>query len=548
MELNDYLKVLKNWWWLIIACVVIASGASYVGTLNMARIYQATTTVMIGQSLQRANPNSQDLWISQQLAQTYAAVVKRRPILKDAAEALGLNFIPNPANISTRQVEGTQLLEISVRDTDAERARALADEIANQLKLQSPTSNSEQERQSFVDAQLQDIETKIEATQSEIESEQGKLETANSARAIQQHQSNISALQQKLFSYQQNYAALLMTVQGGTNYISVIEPAIPPSYPISPNVPQTVILGAAVGLALGLGGAFLSELLDDTVKTPDDVNRVTNLPTLGTIAAMNGNAPEDRLIVEHQPLSTISESYRVLRTNIQFSFVDKPMRTICVTSPGPSEGKSVTLANLAVSMAQSGLKVVAVDSDLRRPTIHKIFNLSNELGLSHAAVHHDRCVTDNLQETNIENLWVMTSGPLPPNPAEILGSERMKEILEELQTFADLVLFDTPPALVVTDAVVLATRVDGVVLVNDAGATRRIMARRAAEELRRVRANVIGVVLNRMKLQDGSYYYQYYYYDEQGHPKRRAHRKLGLLRWLPWGDKNPSTHSESVTQ
>ena len=138
MELEQYVSVLRRWWWLVAACVIVATGSSYYGTTQMPRIYQATTTVMVGQSLQQADPNTQDLYISRELAQTYAEMVKRRPILESAAQALGLSYIPSGGNVSTRQVAGTQLVEISVRDTDPDRARALADEIANQLILKSP--------------------------------------------------------------------------------------------------------------------------------------------------------------------------------------------------------------------------------------------------------------------------------------------------------------------------------------------------------------------------------------------------------------------------
>lgn len=535
MQLQEYWTIVKRWWWLMVACVLVAAVSSYIGTLGMPRIYQATTTVMIGQSIQQVNPNSSDIWVSQQLARTYSEMVKRQPILEGAARALGLNFIPSGGNVSTRQIEGTQLLEISVRDTDPLRAKALADEIANQLILQSPTSSKDQERQNFVQAQLTDLESKIRNTETEIEAEQAKLDAANSARAIQQYQSNINALQTKLSGYRTSYASLLLTVQGGVNFISIFEYARIPTNPISPNVPQTVLLAAAIGLALAVGGALLIEFLDDTVKTPDDVARLTPLPVLGSIAPIEGESNQDRLIVAKQPLSTISEAFRVLRTNIQFAFVDRPLRSLSITSAGPSEGKSVTLANLATSIAQSGLKVVAVDADLRRPTLHKIFGISNEEGLSDLVLHPEEQATRYLKNTNVENLWLLTTGPLPPNPAELLGSDRMGDIIEELKGFADILVFDTPPALVVTDAVVLSARVDGTVVVLDSARTRRALFKRVLDELKRVRTNVLGVVLNRVKIHEGGYYYQYYYYYSEDQPQRRrqSDKRTGLAPRLP---------------
>ena len=537
VDLKQYLEILQRWWWLMVACVLVASVSSYIGTLQMPRIYQATTTVMIGQTLEQANPTSGDLYISQQLAQTYAEMVKRRPVLAGAAGALGLEYVPSDEDVSTRRVPGTQLLEISVRDTIPERAQALADEIANQLILQSPTESDDTERQTFVRERLAGLEANIEETEAEIEKEQAKLEAANSARAIQQYQSNISALDQKLSSYESTYASLLLTVQGGTNYISVVEPASKPNTPISPNVAETVLLAAAIGLGLAVAGAVLIEFIDDTIKSPDEASRLTELPVLGTIARIEGETRPEKLIVPKKPLSTIAEAYRVLRTNIRFSFVDRPMDALMVTSPGPGEGKSVTLANLAAVMAQSGLQVIAVDSDLRRPVLHKIFGVANTEGLSDAVLNPDTEPADYLQETGIENLRLLPSGPLPPNPAELLGSDRMSAVLAALKAESDLLLFDSPPTLVVTDAAVLAAQIDGgLLLVVDAGRSRRGMVKRAAEELRRVRANLLGVIVNRLSVRGGGqYYYQYYYYysDRYGKNQKRRKDRTGLQRLLP---------------
>ena len=309
MELRHYLLIAKKWWWLAVVCVLIASVSSYFGTLNLPRIYRATTTVIVGQALQQANPSSQDIWLSQQLAQTYTTMVQRRPVLEAAAAALELEFIPSSGSVFAQVIPDSQLMEISVLDTDPERARVLADEIAQQLILQSPTESPEaRERRAFIQLQLQDLEAKIETSRDEIDVEQEKLDSANSARAIQQYQSNITALQQKLSNYQATYASLLLSSQGGTNYVSIIEPATTPTVPISPNVSQTVLLAAGIGLALAVGGAVLIEYLDDTVKSVEEAARVTGLPSLGAIARIEGKEREDRLITARQPLSPISES------------------------------------------------------------------------------------------------------------------------------------------------------------------------------------------------------------------------------------------------
>jgi succinoglycan biosynthesis transport protein ExoP len=538
MQLEQYFAVIRKWLWLTVASVLVASVFSYLGTLQMPRIYQATTTVMVGQVLEQPDPNAQDLYLSQQLALTYADMVRRQPILEGVTEMLGLEYVPSAEDVSARQVPGTQLLEIAVRDTHPERAMYIADGIAHQLILQSPTeATEEQGRRAFVRTQLVDLEFRIQETQDEIDEEQARLESANSARAIQQYQANVAALQQKLSTYQSTYAALLPAVQGGVNYISVVEPATMPTVPISPRVGMTVMLASAIGLILAVGGAFLIEYLDDTIKMPDDATRAADLPTLARIARIDGETYPDKLIAMHHPLSPTVEAYRLLCANLQFSSVDHPLHTLMVSSPGPAQGKSVTLSNLAVVMAQSGLKVVAVDTDLRRPVLHKIFGLPNTRGLSDAILHSNPPVSEHLQATEVENLWVLVCGPLPPNPAELLGSERMGAIIEELKGQVDIVLFDSPPTLAVADAVILGTRVDGVLLVNDVGRTRRSEARQGAEEFRRVRANLLGVVLNRLPRRRGGYYQHYYYQDEDGQHKKR--------RWRSWLRRRRRPRKES---
>jgi protein-tyrosine kinase len=205
------------------------------------------------------------------------------------------------------------------------------------------------------------------------------------------------------------------------------------------------------------------------------------------------------LITISNPRSPIAEAYRALRTNLEFSNLDKSLRSLLVTSAGAEEGKSTTLANLAVTLAQSGKRVILVDADLRRPTQHQIFGLKNNAGLTDMVRDDAMLATPPLQETSVPNLQVLTSGQLPPNPAEVLGSKRMSEILTALSQNADIVLLDAPPLLAVTDAAVLSSRVDGVLLVVSAGKTKRENARKAQSQLEKINARVIGAVLNNVK-------------------------------------------------
>ncbi|MCD6290708.1 MAG: CpsD/CapB family tyrosine-protein kinase [Anaerolineae bacterium] len=214
------------------------------------------------------------------------------------------------------------------------------------------------------------------------------------------------------------------------------------------------------------------------------------------------------LITITEPRSPAAEAYRSLRTNLEFSSLDHPLRTLLVTSPGPDEGKSTTLANLAVTTAQTGRRVIVVDCDLRRPHQHEIFGVTNGEGVTTMVRDEGALARPPLQETEVQGLWVLPSGPTPPNPAELLASQRMTQVIERLAEQADLVLFDAPPVVAVTDAAVLASKLDGVLLVINAGSTKRELAQRAKEILDRVNARLIGAVLNNVVLDSAlhSYY------------------------------------------
>jgi non-specific protein-tyrosine kinase len=287
-----------------------------------------------------------------------------------------------------------------------------------------------------------------------------------------------------------------------------------------------------VGALFGLGIAFLIEYLDDTIKTPDHVRDLTGLATLGTVVFLDGASPEERMVARTAPKSQGAEAYRVLRTNLQFSALDKPLATLLCTSAEPGEGKSTTVANLAYAMAQADRRVILVDADMRRPSQHKILKLPNNVGLSTALLDRGRDPAVYLQDTEVANLRVMTTGPIPPNPAEMLNSARMHEMIEILKGEADVVLFDTPPVLAVADTSILASQVDGTLLVVWAGKTRGEMLAQATERLLSLGVTPLGVVLNKLTQRRGSYYYNTYYYyasrdgeDGEGGETRKTRRR-----------------------
>jgi capsular exopolysaccharide synthesis family protein len=310
-----------------------------------------------------------------------------------------------------------------------------------------------------------------------------------------------------------------------------IETASAPGSPIAPRKTLNIIVTLALALLLGAGVAFGLEYLDDRVDEPDDIRAVCAAPALGFVPALQSD--EARLITEPEH-SAAAEAYRTLRSSIGFAAVDHPLHTVVVTSATKGDGKSLTCVNLATAMALDGKKVIIVDADLRRPTLHRLLNLPNNVGLS-AVLLGSTNLRDALCRTEMESLRALPAGAIPPNPAELLGSIRFRQILAELKDEADVVLFDSPPCLPVTDPVILAAQVDGVVLVIGAGSTRKFDVHHTISLLENARANLIGFVLNRVETSKRGYYYYSYYYrqygdygpTEEGERRSRKRRRTG---------------------
>jgi len=352
----------------------------------------------------------------------------------------------------------------------------------------------------------------------------GSLQEAELARA----QTELTQLRQSLTYLLQSYENIRLAEAQSTSNIVVVEsPVEVPTVPVRPRTFQNTLLGALVGFLLSVGVVFLIEYLDDRVRSPEQIDTILKLPVVGLIAKMPSvpdSAGKSKLIAVREPRSPVVEAFRSLRTNIQFAGVDQPIRTLLVTSAGPSEGKSTVAANLAVVMAQAGLKVVLFDGDLRRPTIHKQFGQVNRAGLTDAIMRDPSQWSDITIASGIPNLSLLLSGTLPPNPSELLGSKRMQQLLAYLHQSCDVVIIDAPPLLPVTDALVLAPLTDGVVLVIDHGGTRIGEARQGKTQLDQSGARVLGVVLNKIPTgrRGYSYYYRHYYtYEGEGETKRR---------------------------
>lgn len=295
--------------------------------------------------------------------------------------------------------------------------------------------------------------------------------------------------------------------------VQVIDEAQVPQMPIKPRPMLNMAISGILGLMAGIFLAFLLEFLDNTIKTSDDVERHLELSVIGAIPIFEDT--QDKLSIIENPKSPVSEAFRTLRTNIQFSSIDKEIKTIVVTSSGPSEGKSTIVSNLALTIAQSEKKVLLIDCDFRKPRINKILGLSNLKGLTNIFMGEEKLSDVVHRDESVNNLSILTSGPIPPNPSEILGSKKMVEFLNKVKEEYDIVILDTPPIGLVTDSAVLSTIADGVIFVTAVGQTDIEVGKRSKELLDKVNAKIFGVVLNKIPSKGSSYYkYNYYQYND----------------------------------
>ncbi|MBS3921153.1 MAG: polysaccharide biosynthesis tyrosine autokinase [Deltaproteobacteria bacterium] len=306
--------------------------------------------------------------------------------------------------------------------------------------------------------------------------------------------------------------------------IQIVDKAELPTRPYKPNKRLNLLLAAVVGLFLGIGLAFFFEYLDNTVKTPEDVEQLIRLPSFGMVPEISsekrrrlesGTFYPVELVTFVRPKSMLSEAYRNIRTSILLSFSEKAPKRIAISSPNPAEGKTTTVINTAIALSQTGAQVLIIDSDMRKPRIHKIFNNEeNGVGLSNF-LSGNADLESIIKKTEIQNLYYIPSGPIPPNPSELIGSNLFKTMTESLGERFDHIVIDSPPVLGFADAIILSTAVDGIILVVLGGKTPRETLQRAKEVLYQVNAKILGVVINRIDIQRsdyGYYYYRYHYY------------------------------------
>lgn len=552
--INQYLKALWRRWWVIVLVTVIAVGASLFVSRVMTPVYRASTTVMTGEDNTNPNVTLDNYVLSQRLATGYAGLATRQAILDGVVKTLGLrmDWQSLQRNVLAVPVQNSSLLEIRVSDTNPQQAAAIANEIAHQMILHSSTLTDEkdrQQRQAFTQSQLDSLQTNIDAAQASINEKQAALDNETSARAVAGLTDQIKGLQTKISDWRSQYEKLAGALPAkSASTITVVETATAPTKPVSPNILFNLLLAALAGLVLSCGGILLLEYLQaGKIRHIADIGQIRGATGLATITRIRRREARESkgLITLHSPHSPGAEQFRVLRSNVRFATSDSEPMALLVTSAGMGEGKSTVSANLAVSFAQGGKHTVLVDADLRHPTLHDLFGVKLDEGLStllsdpafelgNALPDRDttadlrNCLAELVVETSVPNLSLLPAGrAVPTNPGELLAGSSMASLLELLCRSADVVILDSPPLLPVADAAILASLPVAVMLVTEAERTSTKQLELAREALERAEANVIGCILNKASSSlETRYVYRSEYYSTSK-PTRPSLRILG---------------------
>ena len=553
MELLHYWRVIRKRLWLIALLVVMAISGTAFYTLSQKAQYESVTTLLLNPSVPSALVPYVQTQVAANLADNYTQLLHTRSFDDSVAKEVQFKVSEDGVAraITTRLDPNTLFFHITATMDTPEKAQLLSAAIikvflnsdaSQQAAATDSTSVKSQIRQKLQD-KLTVLDDQIKQTQDDIAAQQQQPPSQTRDDRLGQLRTDLIGLQ----STETNVMLAIAQLPDPQNQPStamVIDQPLP-GRAVSSRLLVNLGLALVVSLMLGIGVAFGLDYLDYTVRSPELLEESLGLNALGVIGVVGGGhrsayggsgrggkrGSADRaasagaggaelkrisgsnLVTLEHPKAPESEGFRILRTNIQFSSPDKPIRSLVITSGGPGEGKSFVAANLAIVMAQAGKRVILVDTDLRRPSMHKLFRLPNTVGFTNLVLHEGMDVTDPLLTVpEVPNLRVITSGPLPPNPSELLNAQQTIQVMNQLAPVADLVIYDCPPTAAVTDAVILATRVDAVVLVIQAGVTRRDVVARVIKTLHTVGVQTIVPVLNRVKTQELQGYYYYYYH------------------------------------
>ncbi len=515
-NLREYLHTLRRRRWVIIVVTAACVGLSLAYSAVTKPVYQATANLLLTPQLSSTllQANNSNI-ITAVDVPTDIQLVESDPVASFVRKS-----IPDAPAVSAAEVGTTDVVAVSVQSTNPKLAASAATAYAKAY-----ISVGQQQAVNSLSSAAAIVQNNVISVQNQINSVQGQIAHADPTTdsALTTQLQSLEAQQSELQNEASNYRSASSLVTGG----QIVNAATVPSKPVKPKTVEYAILAGFLGLALGVGLALMLEFFDDGIRTKEDLELVAhNVPVLSLIPEIaDWRDPHAQYLVSRSsPSSVPAEAYRSLRTSLQFLGLDRSIRTIQFTSPGAAEGKTTTLANVAVAMAQAGQRVVLVCCDLRRPRLHEFFNMSNQVGFT-SVLLGEAALREALQPVpGLENLQILASGQIPPNPSELLSGARTEDLLSSLAEYADIVLIDSPPVLPVTDASVLAGRVDATVMVVAAGRSTRTHLSRALETLGRVDAAIAGTVLNRAS---ESVTFSYYRYSAGAPVEPRAPRRNG---------------------
>ena len=508
-----YLHQARRWVLLAILPGLVLGALFYWNTNRQPRTYAATATLYVQQAAAGAAGPSAiiDVGQSNLLAPTYAALMNQPEVYSAANQLLARKwpgYQIGAAGITTNQPAQTQLIQVTSADTNPQRAADTADAVARAFVARIAQLEKRRfapDEHSMV-TQLNQAQTNLQQQANVIKNYHGDpagLVTLRATLATYQNAENQAFIGLQQFRVQRDTAL---------NGVSVASRAQVPVAPTGPHPLRTGLLAAFVFILIFAGGIFLYDYFDDTMRNPDEVEELAGAPILGTVEVFDTKGKGKQLITANDPRSHMSEAYRLIRTNILFTNVDHPPRTLVITSASPKEGKSTTSSNLARVFADGGYEVSLIDADLRRPSLHRIFQVESREGLTNMLLMGGNLNGHGVQHTDHPNLDLIVAGPIPPNPADLLSSQRMHQVLAHTSSRSRMTLIDAPPILPVTDAAILSTMADGVILVVDPSHTKRRDLRRARESIEGVGGKIIGVVINKVSQKGAGYHYYYHQY------------------------------------
>lgn len=499
MTLPELLKALRQWWWILVICPIIAGATAYFVSTLMTPMYEAESTVIVEHQLAGGSLDFQSIQAAESRTQTFSQLISTRSVIDPVIEELDLDVSVDDVrdNLSVSHASGTQLISIAYQDADPDHASEVANALVEQFseyvrEIQAPlvgVSGSD------LDSAIDDLDSQIAAVEESIAELNADGEPASDDESVR-----LGALQSTLGQLQQTRDALEAAGEAVSSFdtsvgsqVYVAEPATAPSDPVSPRIMLNVALAVVLGLLLGGGLTVVAAWLDDNIKTEQDIRDLFERPVIGTVPL---EKLPDQMESVHTGRSITGEIFRGLRTNLQFTMIDRNVRSMVVTSIHPGEGKTTVAANLAIVLAQGGQRVILVDADMRRPRVHTLFHrVRNDRGLSNLLLQSPAVVENVIQSTTFSNLKILATGPLPPNPPDLLGSSRMKSIVSALEDTADIVIFDSPP-LVISESLLLSSLSDGILFVVRGGEHRTAEMVQAYESAIQTGAPVLGFVLN----------------------------------------------------